>query len=179
MDKSNTIACICEGGAENAIMDILLENNALIFEKRDLLDDKIIKARSAKEFEQVYLRKSFSSKIIIYRILDSKRENFKLGKLFKDKCEVINIITALEIEMLLIHSEDKYEDYKKSGKKPSDYCKEDLKYKDVKSYNFVKSYFKDINKLICAIKIYKKKSKIKKSENCLFDLLNDNAVKKY
>lgn len=51
MDKSNTIACICEGGAENAIMDILLENNALIFEKRDLLDDKIIKARSAKEFD--------------------------------------------------------------------------------------------------------------------------------
>lgn len=35
------IACICEGGAEHAIMDILLDNNAIIFSKSDLLDEKI------------------------------------------------------------------------------------------------------------------------------------------
>lgn len=34
------IACICEGGAEHAIMDILLDNSAIIFSKSDLLDEK-------------------------------------------------------------------------------------------------------------------------------------------
>lgn len=41
--------------------------------------------------------------------------------------DVINVITAPEIEMLIIFNEDKYKEFKKSGKKPSDFCKEDLK----------------------------------------------------
>lgn len=48
------IACICEGGAEHAIMDILLDNNAIIFSKSDLLDEKILRTRSAKNFEHAY-----------------------------------------------------------------------------------------------------------------------------
>lgn len=79
------IACICEGGAENAIMDILLAYNALVFEKEQLLDEKIIQTRSAQNFEQNYLRKNFIDKITIYRILDSRREKFKLSKLYEIK----------------------------------------------------------------------------------------------
>lgn len=54
------IACICKGGAEHAIMDILLDNNAIIFSKSDLLDEKILRTRSAKNFEQEFLRKNFA-----------------------------------------------------------------------------------------------------------------------
>jgi hypothetical protein len=80
----NIIACICEGGAEQAIMDTLLDNNAIIFVKGQLLDEKIIRTRSAQKFEQDYLRKNFNRKITVYRILDSRREKFKLSKLYKD-----------------------------------------------------------------------------------------------
>lgn len=66
--------------------------------------------------------------------------------------DVINVVTAPEIEMLIIHNENKYKEYKKSRKKPSDFCKEDLRMADVKSYRFVKSYFADPMVLVAAIK---------------------------
>ena len=75
--------------------------------------------------------------------------------------------------MLIIHSEGKYNDYKKksSSKKPSDYCKSVLKMSDVKSYKFVKEYFLESRKLLDAIEIHKSKSKIPKNEMTLFDII--------
>ena len=71
--------------------------------------------------------------------------------------------------MLLGHR--KYTQFKKSGKKPSEYCKSELKLKDVKSYDFVSSYFSDPNVLIHAMKQYKEKSKLQRGEYSLLDLL--------
>ena len=124
MRNDNIIACICEGSAEQAIMDILLSHDVLKFRKDELLDEKIIRTRSGAEFEKNYLRKHFKSKVTVYRVLDSRKEKFRLGKLYKDKVDVINVITAPEIEMLIIHNENKYDEFKKSRKKPSDYSKE-------------------------------------------------------
>lgn len=169
--NDNLIACICEGGAEQAIMDILLEENVLIFEKQQLLDEKIIRTRSASNFERDYLRKNFAKKITLYRILDSRKENFKLSKLYKDKVEVINVVTAPEIEMLIIHNENKYDDFKKRKMLPSVYCKQILKYHDVKSYMFIKDYFSNVDTLISAITLYHSKSKIQDGESTLYDLL--------
>ena len=70
-------------------------------------------------FEASYLRKNFKDKILIIRILDSRNENFKISKAYKHKINVINIITAPEIEMLIILNEGKYSEFKKSNKKPS------------------------------------------------------------
>ncbi|MDS0528084.1 hypothetical protein NNC19_20525 [Clostridium sp. SHJSY1] len=172
MELEGYIACICEGSAEEAIMDLLLENNKLIFSKEQLLEEKVIRSRGAKNFESKYLRKAFGKKITVLRILDSRGENFKLSAAYKDKVKVINIITAPEIEMLVIYKEGKYTEYKKSGKKPSEYCKENLKYGHVvKNYEFVKNYFKDIDELVKAIFEHKRIAKIPKGENTLFDLL--------
>lgn len=56
--------------------------------------------------------KDYGSKIDLFRILDSKRENFNLKtakyrKIFEEKIEVINVITPPEIELLIIVSEEK------------------------------------------------------------------------
>lgn len=136
-----------------------------------MLEEKIIRCRSAKNFEIKYLRKGFDKNITILRILDSRRENFKLSAAYKDKVKVINIITTPEIEMLIIYKERKYTEYKKSGKKPSEYCKENLKYSDVKNYEFVEKYFKDIDELVNAISEHKRITKILKEEHTLYDLL--------
>ena len=69
--------------------------------------------------ETRYLRKGFREMISVVRILDSRRENFKLSKAYESKVDVINVITAPEIEMLIIFNENKYSEFKKSGKKPS------------------------------------------------------------
>ena len=41
MELAKYKACICEGSAENAIMDILLDNNLLIFAREELLDEGV------------------------------------------------------------------------------------------------------------------------------------------
>lgn len=107
------IACICEGGAERAILDLLLDNHKLIFERKELIEEEVLSCRKGAEFETRYLRKGFTDKITIYRILDSRSENFKLSKGYKHKIEVKNVITAPEIEMLIICNEGKYKEYEK------------------------------------------------------------------
>lgn len=92
--------------------------------------------------------------ISVIRILDSRRENFKLSKAYENKVDVINVITAPEIEMLIILNENKYNEFKKSGKKPSVFCKENLRLSSVKSYDFVKEYFTNSGILMQAIKKY-------------------------
>ena len=44
-------ACICEGSAESAIIDILVDNDLLIFSREEMLDESVIRCRSAKRFE--------------------------------------------------------------------------------------------------------------------------------
>lgn len=164
-------ACICEGSAENAIMDILLDHGLLIFDREEMLEEEVIRCREGKKFEEKYLRKGFMDKISVVRILDSRREEFKLSKAYAGKVDVINVITAPEIEMLIIFNEDKYKELKKSGKKPSRFCKEDLRMAEVKTYDFVKNYFSDPKVLVAAIKKYHEISKLQKGEFTLLDLL--------
>lgn len=165
------VACICEGGAECAILDLLMDRHELIFEREDLIEEEILKCRRGRDFEVKYLKKGFSEKITIYRILDSRSENFKLSKAYEGKVNIINVITAPEIEMLVICNERKYKEFKNSGEKPSIYCKRQLKYKNVKSYEFIRKYFSDVDVLKSALHEYRRVSKIQKGEITLWDLL--------
>ena len=143
----------------------------LIFTRNEMLEREPIRTRGAEKFQERYLRKGFSEKITVYRILDSRRERFSLSKAYEPKVDVINVITAPEIEMLVILNENKYAYYKKSSKKPSEYCKSDLGYKSVKSEAFLKDYFSDVNLLVSAILEYRRVSKIQDDELTLADLL--------
>lgn len=173
MEFSKYIACICEGAAEQAIIELLLDNDKLLFNRDDLLEGEVLRTRGAKNFEKQHLRKGFTEQITVLRILDSRRESFSLSKAYEHKIKVVNVITAPEIEMLVIINEGKYTDYKNknASKKPSEYCKVDLEYSNVKSADFVKEYFKDVNTLIKAIQEYKRVSNIPSDEYTLADLL--------
>lgn len=72
--------------------------------------------------------------------------------------------------MLIIINEGKYDQYKKSKMKPSEFCKSELKLKNVKNYHFVYSYFSNINTLVYCIHEYKRISRIN-NEHTLCDLL--------
>lgn len=171
MELTKYIACICEGAAEQSIIEILLDTDKLIFTYDDLLEGEVLRCRSGKNFEEQHLRKGFTDKITVLRILDSHREQFRLSRAYAHKIQVINIVTAPEIEMLVIFNENKYDEYKRSGKKPSDFCKTDLKYSNVKSSAFVKQYFSNIDSLISALLEYKRVSNIQRDEYTLADLL--------
>ncbi|MBQ1945115.1 MAG: hypothetical protein II346_08910, partial [Ruminococcus sp.] len=100
-------------------------------------------------------------------------EKFRLRPVYADKVSVVNVITAPEIEMLLILSEGKYTDFKKKKQKPSDFCKTVLHHEDVKSYEFIRNYFADTEKLVAAIREYKRITQRHKDELTLADLLKD------
>lgn len=171
MELSKYIACICEGAAEQAIIELLLDANRLVFTYDDLLEGEVLRCRSADSFEAQHLRKGFTEKITVLRILDSRRENFRLSKAYAGKIKVINVITAPEIEMLVIFKENKYAEFKRSGKKPSIYCKENLKMSNVKSKTFIKEYFSDIDSLVAAIIEYRRVSDVQRNELTIADLL--------
>lgn len=165
------VACICEGSAEQAIIELLLEKNRLIFDKNQLIEGEIIRCRDARSFEKKYLNKEFLDKITIVRVLDSRREKFNLSKVYLDKINVVNIITAPEIEMLIVIKENKYTQFKNANIKPSEFCKINLKMKNVKRYEFVREYFSNIEELLECICEYKRLSKINKGEFTLWDLI--------
>ena len=170
--SSCLIACICEGGAEIAIMDILLDNDLLIFNREQMIDESVLPRTSVKEFERRYLRIAYDQKILILRVIDSRREEFSLSKAYRCQVEVINVITAPEIEMLIIASMKKYDEYCRSKtRKPSDYCKNVLGIKDVKSPAFIKEYFSDSGFLVDSIKEYHRVHKQKTTEASLYDLI--------
>lgn len=179
MATNSLIACICEGAAERAIINKLLDEHKLRFDRAELLDKEVLKCRNAREFEDKYLGKGFNKKITVYRILDSRREKFKLRAAYKNKVDVVNIITAPEIEMLVIINEGKHKEYSKhkSTTKPSDFCKNQLKMPKVKSTEFVTQYFQNTDTLIAAIHDYKRLSNIPKDEKCLVDLLKSDDEK--
>lgn len=64
MAYEGLVACICEGGAERTIIQMLLDNNLLLFTNEQLLDGEILgrQDRSAKNFERNHLKKGFDEK---------------------------------------------------------------------------------------------------------------------
>ncbi|OFK62056.1 hypothetical protein HMPREF2811_10660 [Globicatella sp. HMSC072A10] len=77
-------AILCEGSAEEAIIELLLMNNCLIIENDEsLLNEGPIRTRSADQFVNKHLGFSFKATINVYRIIDSKNEKFNLSKKIK------------------------------------------------------------------------------------------------
>lgn len=123
------------------------------------------------------MRKEFERSISVLRILDSRKEKFVLSKEYEHKVKVVDIVTAPEIEILIILNENKLKEFKKTRKKPSEFCKDNLKLRNVKAYDFVKGYFSDVAKLISAIKVYTEISDIPKGEYSLLSLIDNTRVK--
>lgn len=75
------------------------------------------------------MNKRYDDKISIIRVLDRENEKFEIkNAAYSAKIDVVNIVTSPEIEMLIICSEGKYEDYckVKSKMSPSNFCKQYL-----------------------------------------------------
>ncbi len=170
--STGIIACVCEGKSEATIMDILLDNNLLIINRKQLIDESVILRTSVDEFQKRYLSADYEQKIYIIIVRDSHTTNFNLKPVYMCQVkEIIKVITSPEIEMLIIAHKNKYHEYSKSGKKPSIYCKSDLKLKNVKSPDFLKEYFNDPSDLVQSIRKYNSLQKQKHNEASLYDLL--------
>ncbi|NLY82198.1 MAG: hypothetical protein GX078_05430 [Clostridiales bacterium] len=165
------ILCMYEGNAEKAILNILLDNSLLIFDRKMLIKGKPVRRERVNIIEKKYLSDDFRCQIVIIRVIDSKNEKFKLSKLYVNKVDsIINTITSPEIEILTVIADDNYDRYCSSNySKPSLYCKAEYKNIKIKSEEFIEKRFSDPLVLVGAIKKHKKS--IGKDNLTLFDLL--------
>ncbi len=175
--EDSYVLCLCEGGAETAIIDMLLDHDKLIFTREDLINNKIHKRECVERIQEKYLGLSYEKPVVIIRIIDSIKEQFKLTKAYKDRYKVYSAATNPEIEILIILDQGALDEYtkKKSTNKPSTYCKEMLGLRNVKSKTFMNEYFTDVEKLIQSIKMHKKS--FGRDHLTIYDLLNQAAIK--
>lgn len=167
------IICSCEGAAEIDIIKLLLDNNLLLFNREQVVFDGITNDRKASVIQEKFLGVDYDEKVLILRIIDSKKDSFTLKSPYDQKCDVINVNTTPEIEMLLIIYFGKYKDFQKYKSKitPSQYCTTVLKLKGNKKQGYIYNLFKDnVDELVRIIKEYGRVTKCNKRLN-LRDLL--------
>ncbi len=173
LTDKDLIACMVEGGAENAIINILLDSNSLIFTRNQLIDRKPIARMGVKDFQNRYLKMEYDSPISVVLVIDSRSEQFKLTAAYQHQVkQIIKVLTTPEIESLIVVAEGKWDEFKKSQhKKPSDYCRIVLGMSDVKSVKSVSEYFSNADFLLDTIREYHRVHPPKNNEVTLFDLL--------
>ncbi len=170
------IFCICEGTAEQDIMEWLLDEDKLLFTRDNLAVKKTIRRISVKKFQNRYLSWDYDKKLAIIRVIDSKNEKFELDKLYKkiiDKKDILSCYTRPEIEILMAIDMGDYEKCRNFEKKPSDFCMSEYKIEKIKAKNTMKEFFNyDVNRLIKSLKDYKSlRGKSKNDEYAICDLL--------
>lgn len=160
---------MCEGSNEREIINILLENDLLIFTEDDLLGLTPYHARQIAS----------SGQVDVYRIGDAQNETLKIPAEYKNKIHSVQkICTKPELEMLLILAEDMVSDFEKAkpGTKPKTFAKDRIrlgKKKYDNSTQFYRNYFgNNPDLLVHCIREYKRIRKFhKKDEGYLADLL--------
>lgn len=160
------IACICEGASEVTVMDILLDRGLLLFGRNQLLGESVLSSKFFRDpelFCRKYLTMDYEGKrIIVLLVQDRKNTSYGIKRPYLEKVsEFVYVITAPEIEMLMIHSLGFYNDYKKqaSKKKPSTYLAEKIKKRSsaIKSRTFIEEFYEE-HDLVNAIREHRKKS---------------------
>lgn len=172
---------MCEGSNELTLVNILLENNALIFTEDDLLGLSAYHARQITTNAQVRLALNmyFGNDVHIMRIGDKQTDRLIIPPDFRKKISAVEKYCTLpELEILLIISEGLVKEYEKvkSKIKPKEFAKCHIRCGKIRydnSSQFYKDYFGgNCNKLINTIREYKRiRGFHKKDELYLADIL--------
>lgn len=174
--KNSDVAVICEGNAERNYLSILLEANLLKFDRNQLIKEQLLGGtyRGKTKFRDEFLTMSYDEPITLLQVQDTNKK-IKFNSPYVDKIgQHLVIRTKPELEILLIHHLDLYEEFNKvkSKHKPSSFLANYLgiKQSNLKSKKFIMNTW-DGETLYSAIEIYN--SKIRKEEYGLIDLLKE------
>ena len=170
INSESHVLFVCEGTFEQVMVETLLAADAFVMSKSNVVG--ITRSRKASQVQEGFLNYDYDWPVTIVRIIDSRKEKFKLGKLYSDRYEVVNVHTRPEAEMLVIAKEGRFTDYAKhkSKMKPSEYCVQVLGMGRVKSREYLQDYW-DAESLYAAAREYKRLQKLDKGEVCLADIL--------
>ncbi len=155
-DDKYLILLICEGSAEVDIINWLLDEDRLFFSRENLVFKKVHTRKSVDKIKREFLGLDFGDKeVVIFRVIDSRKEKFNLGKLYNN--EVYTFLTRDEIENLMIIDREDYGKWSNTREKSSVYAAREYNIKKIKSEGTMFKFFNgDIDRLLDAIKKHKK-----------------------
>lgn len=171
---------MCEGTNELKLIELLLDNDKLKFDRDDLLDMRPFHARQLTSPQLKPALDAYHGELSIYRVGDKMSDALKIPKeLLPFIKEQRKFCTKPELEILLIIAENSVSQFEKvkSKQKPKDFCKQTIVLNRKKYDNstaFYDNYFKNnIDALVSAIIEYRRThGKHKSDEGYLYDLLN-------
>ena len=67
--KKEYVICICEGAAEQSIIELLLDHNSLVFAHDNLVGRDITRKRKSSEIQSAFLKRACQRRVNILRIL--------------------------------------------------------------------------------------------------------------
>ena len=166
---------VCEGTAEEVVIKKLIKADALIFSQKTIID--VTRTRKASEIQANYLSYDFPWPLCIVRVLDSRKESFRLGALYADRYPVVNVYTHPEMEVLAIIREGAWQRWSKvkSSMHANVFCRQRLGMKTIKRAAFLETYW-DAESIISAAREYRRLSKIPTGELCLADVIREDLV---
>lgn len=176
---------MCEGPNEKKIIDMLLEHQKLIVCADDLVGRVTYHARQIGKSPVVMGQlRIYGGSVEVWRIGDRQKDKLSIPAEFKNQIKkVTKFCTLPELEILLILSEKKFNEYEKlkSQKRAKDFAKENISYNRCKykgDTKFYEEYYgNDIPKLIKAIREYKQRNHAHKNdERYLIELLNPKNI---
>ena len=61
--KDEYVICICEGAAEQAIIELLLDHTSLVFSKDNLVGKEVTRKRKSSEIQTAFLNRAYQRRI--------------------------------------------------------------------------------------------------------------------
>ena len=171
---------MCEGPNEKAVVNMLLDNDLLIFDRNDLLGLDIYHARQLVPFLVNLINSYNCCNIKIIRIGDKFTDKLKIPESIKHivtQEKILKCHTHPELEILFIIDKNLFDKFNKEKSKirAKDFAKKYIYLNknlyDTSTQFWIDYFSNDINRLVNAIKKCKKIGKNKKEEIYLADLL--------
>jgi hypothetical protein len=184
--KNRYVLFSCEGAAEGVIVQKLYDNNLTIIPQERFVQDymhpahRYTRCRKAEDIVRNYFGFDYAvdgaEGLLIARVVDSATPKFEIPRRQQNGTQVLSFITRPEIEMLVIHKENKLAEWyralrKANNLKPSEFCKQNLGLAKIKEINFLKKYWSDGYELVSCIQAYAATCQRKAGELMLVDIL--------
>ncbi|BDR52170.1 hypothetical protein KIM372_00770 [Bombiscardovia nodaiensis] len=201
--SSDRILFSCEGVAESVIVELLVKNDLLVFNKDRIITDLdnddacYTLARKASKIPQSMLTRQEKEEgaeedITVLCVQDQPHHlPLQFRSPFNEWVQSLNITTNPEIEMLVVYAENRlqeYESWKRRRRgnagaklKPSLYCKEvlaleDARFKHIKNRNILEEYWGNSDRLLYAIDQFRQHCPTKgRADFMLADLVDPKA----
>lgn len=175
------ILLICEGNNEEVLLNLLLDSNNLSFTRDALIGQRVYPVRQISNPIIKTDLKHYGMPVKVYRVGDTQNDELVIPNDLRQivsKKEIYKYCTKPELEILLIITENKINEYEKvkSTQTPKQFAKANIKFNGKKydqSSIFFEEYYRNrIDDLVRSINEYKRiRKKHKKEELYLADLL--------